>query len=67
LNLLEPAPDCDRLQGSVTEYLIWRGLITDPVKERAANGAGKSGAKTILITRPQELLEARVEFFGLKV
>lgn len=53
-NLLEPSPDCDRLQGSVTEYLVWRGLIQPPAKERAANRSegGKAKDKTIHITRP---------------
>jgi len=58
------ASNFQQLEESVTAYLVLQGLIPDP----SASRAGANGAKqTIHISRPVDILQARVEFLGLKV
>ena len=57
-----------QLEEGLTEYLVFAGHIPDPAAQKAAakaGGAGSGGA--VHIARPKEILEAQVEYLGLKV
>ena len=58
------ASNFQQLEEGVTEYLVLQGLVPDPNAARARNEGGKP---TIHISRPGDILKARVEFLGLRV
>jgi hypothetical protein len=51
------------LEEGLTEYLVFAGHIPDP----AAKAGGEESGRTVHIARPKEILEAQVEYLGLKV
>jgi hypothetical protein len=58
------ATNFQQLEEGVTEYLVLQGLVPDP----SASGArGEDGKARIHISRPVDILRARVEFLGLRV
>ena len=57
-----------QLEEGLTEYLVFAGHIPDPAAQKAAAKAGGASAGgTVHIARPKEILEAQVEYQGLKV
>ena len=53
-----------QLEEGVKEYLVLQGLVPD---SNASRSRVENGQKPIIIQRPIEILQAKVEYLGLKV